>query len=73
MKMMTYNIRGLGSKVKRREIKKIIRDQETKLEVINDVVCKSVWGEGHVEWAYRKAEGRAGGFISLWDYENFVY
>ncbi|KAL8528849.1 hypothetical protein ACS0TY_006343 [Phlomoides rotata] len=38
----------------------------------DDSVCKAIWGAGNVEWAYRKAEGRAGGIISLWDADKFI-
>ncbi|KAL8461664.1 hypothetical protein ACS0TY_032954 [Phlomoides rotata] len=59
MKVLSYNIRGLGSRVKKRES-------------IDDIVGKTVWGGDKVEWAYREAVGRAGGIISLWDSDKFV-
>ncbi|KAL8483357.1 hypothetical protein ACS0TY_026164 [Phlomoides rotata] len=50
MKILSYNVRGLGSNVKRREIKDLIRNhiiefcsiQETKMEVISDSTCKTI-------------------------------
>lgn len=51
MKIISYNIRGLGRWEKKREIQKLVRQrspsvvciQETKLIVVDDVVCKSLW------------------------------
>ncbi|KAL8523173.1 hypothetical protein ACS0TY_013224 [Phlomoides rotata] len=52
MKMLSYNIRGLGSRAKRREIRESIARydidfcciQESKLEIVDDFVCRAIWG-----------------------------
>ncbi|KAL8531571.1 hypothetical protein ACS0TY_008244 [Phlomoides rotata] len=61
--MISYNIRRLGSGVKKRE--------ESKLEVVDDITYQSLWGEGNVGWAFKKSEGRSEGIISLWDADKF--
>ncbi|KAL8530892.1 hypothetical protein ACS0TY_007790 [Phlomoides rotata] len=52
MKMLTYNIRGLGSRAKMREIRELIMRydidfcciQESKLEVVDAFVCRAILG-----------------------------
>ena len=51
MKIISWNIRGLGSFEKRREVCNLVREkklfilcvQETKLSVIDMNLCKSIW------------------------------
>lgn len=51
MKVLTYNIRGLGGRAKRKVIKKLIAKegvellciQEIKVEVITKEMCVAVW------------------------------
>ncbi|KAL8557052.1 hypothetical protein ACS0TY_004501 [Phlomoides rotata] len=48
----SFNVRGLGKKAKRREIREMIAKyriefcclQEIKLELMEDSICTSVWG-----------------------------
>lgn len=57
MKIMTYNIRGLGGRVKRRVLKQFKKEEEveivcikeSKLEVVDLKICKEVWGDSKVE------------------------
>jgi hypothetical protein len=74
MIVCSYNIRGLGGRVKRRRIKQLILTekvdfmaiQETKLEVISEALCHSLWGGSDCEWAFLPAEGNSGGILSIW-------
>jgi hypothetical protein len=74
MIVSSYNIRGLGGMLKRRRIRELIRNnridflaiQETKLEVISESLCFSLWGSHDCEWVYLPAEGRSGGILSIW-------
>lgn len=51
MKIFSFNVRGLGKRAKRREIKEMMVKhkidfcciQETKLEAIDSRICKSLW------------------------------
>jgi len=53
MKLISWNVRGLGSFEKRREVCQLVREkkpfipclQETKLYVIDALICKFIWGE----------------------------
>jgi exonuclease III len=70
----TLNIRGLGSRVKRRKVRDLVRLerldflalQETKLQVVDDSLPRSLWGNEDCEWAYLPAEGNSGGILSVW-------
>ncbi|XP_057775476.1 uncharacterized protein LOC130994451 [Salvia miltiorrhiza] len=80
MKVLSYNIRGLGSKVKKREIRELIQKQgidfcliqESKLESIDEIVLKTIWGTEKCGFAFRKAEGRSGGILSTWNSSSFL-
>ncbi|GKV52698.1 hypothetical protein SLEP1_g59269 [Rubroshorea leprosula] len=41
--------------------------QESKVEVANDQLCRSIWGQDCVEWCAKSSDGRAGGLLCLWD------
>ncbi|XP_057789480.1 uncharacterized protein LOC131006301 [Salvia miltiorrhiza] len=75
MKLASYNIRGLGSKIKKREIRELIQKQmidlcliqETKMENFSDSDLRSIWGSEKFDFARKQAEGRLGGIISIWN------
>ena len=75
MKFISYNISGLGSFEKRKEIQKIVKlhrpwilcVQETKLEIINGFLCSSLWGNQHYGFSYRSSVGAFGGILTIWD------
>ncbi|KAL8554575.1 hypothetical protein ACS0TY_002678 [Phlomoides rotata] len=79
MKILSFNVRGLGKKAKRREIREMIAKhriefcclQEIKLETMEDGICKAVWGGQNFDWAYKEAEGRSGFILSIWNDEIF--
>lgn len=81
MKILSINIRGLGSRIKKREVNELIKKQnvdfcciqESKLEAVSDADCRAVWGEGRFEWATREAIGSSGGIISLWNSDIFSH
>jgi mannosylglycoprotein endo-beta-mannosidase len=74
MIVCSYNIRGLGSRVKRSLIKELVLKekvdflaiQETKLEAISDGICFSLWGGEDCCWAFLPSEGSSGGILSIW-------
>ncbi|KAL8490074.1 hypothetical protein ACS0TY_025825 [Phlomoides rotata] len=73
--MVSYNIRGLGSNAKCREVRDLIQNlgldfcciQESKKELVDDILCKNLWGSNNVGWAFKESTGRAGGIMSLWN------
>lgn len=79
MKIVSINIRGLGSILKKEKIKSLIREeqadfiaiQESKLAVVDRSNCHYMWGDQDVEWIFLPAEGNPGGIISMWCASRF--
>ncbi|MCH81872.1 hypothetical protein A2U01_0002665 [Trifolium medium] len=79
MKLISYNIRGLGGKAKKSDIRKLISNkspdlisiQETKLENVDRRLCATLWGSGDFDFVYKESEGRSGGLITIWDVNSF--
>ncbi|KAL8511368.1 hypothetical protein ACS0TY_017963 [Phlomoides rotata] len=77
MRILSYNVRGLGNGVKRKEIRDLICNQkieicfiqETKMESIDIGVCRGIWGNRKCGWVSRQAIGRSGGIATFWDVE----
>jgi hypothetical protein len=40
--------------------------QETKLEVLPESLCYSLWGSMDCDWVFTPSEGRSGGILSIW-------
>ncbi|KAL8485188.1 hypothetical protein ACS0TY_027479 [Phlomoides rotata] len=79
MKILCYNVRGLGKKAKRRGVKDIIKKQEielcciqeTKIQEVSKIRCMSLWRNPNFDWAYNESEGRSGGILSIWNKDVF--
>ncbi|GAU23240.1 hypothetical protein TSUD_172690 [Trifolium subterraneum] len=75
MIISSFNIRGMGSRVKRRKVRDLVRAeqldflalQETKMEMITDSVVHSLWGSNDCGWAFLPAVGNSGGILSMWN------
>ena len=75
MKIISWNVRGLGSFEKRREVCQLVREknplimcvQETKLSVIDVNLCKSMWGGDLVDFSFQPSVGASGGIVTMWD------
>lgn len=80
MIILSYNIRGLSKREKRRDVKDLIRNsraemcclQESKLEVVHQRTINSIWGRSGCDWDFIKSEGNSGGLISIWDTAVFT-
>ncbi|GLT98877.1 hypothetical protein SLE2022_163520 [Rubroshorea leprosula] len=80
MKVISFNVRGFGGVVKRKEISKLVRQenpdflfiQETKLEKIEYSVCRGVWNSDDFEWVMQNSNGSFGGLLCIWNKKNFV-
>nr|KYP70042.1 hypothetical protein KK1_009250 [Cajanus cajan] len=74
MKILSFNIRGLGGRLKVVEVRNLVRSenvdmvclQETKKESVDKKLCASLWGADDFEWAFYPSEGRSGGIVSIW-------
>ena len=75
LRIISWNVRGLNARAKRRRVSNSLRMwkgdvvclQETKLEIVDPVVVRSLWGSPFVDWAYQASEGASGGIVLLWD------
>lgn len=75
MKIFSFNVRGLGKKAKRREIKEMLKKnnidfcciQETKLGSMENRICNSIWGDRNYDWVCKEANGNSGGILSIWN------
>ena len=75
MKIISWNVRGLGSFEKRREVCHLVREknlfiicvQETKLFVIDVNLCTSIWGGDLVDFSFQPSVGASGGIVTMWD------
>lgn len=77
--MLSFNVRGLGGILKRREIKDLVRKervdfvciQETKKDSVDRRLVESIWGNENVDWVFTGANGLSGGLLSMWDRDVF--
>ncbi|XP_039055013.1 uncharacterized protein LOC120197617 [Hibiscus syriacus] len=79
MRILSWNIRGMGSNVKISELRKFIRIyriemallQETKKEHFKDTEISSFWCDDDFEFRFSKAMEKSGGILSVWDKSRF--
>ena len=79
MKIISCNIRGSGSRKKRRTVKEFLKTvkpdivmlQETKKETCDRRFVGSVWNGRDVEWAVLPACGSSGSIVIIWDSSKF--
>lgn len=79
MKILSWNLRGLGAKVKKSALRKLINShspkfvfiQETKLESIKPGLINSIWNNNDTESAFSPSIGQSGGLISMWSTSYF--
>jgi len=75
MKLISWNVRGLGGHEKRREVRQLVREkcplilciQETKCVTFDDFMCNSIWGDANVGYSFQPSLGASGGLVTLWD------
>ncbi|GLT40916.1 hypothetical protein SLA2020_150130 [Shorea laevis] len=80
MKLVSFNVRGLGSVLKRKEVGKLVKMehpdfvflQETKLDKVNDDVCRMMWNSRELGWVMKESIEASGGLICLWNKMNFT-
>lgn len=80
MKLGSFNVRGLGSVVKKEEVRKLlvlnkldfVCIQETKMEEFSGEIGKGIWGREGFCWCAENSSGRSGGILSFWDGNKFL-
>ena len=79
MKFILWNIRGMGSGVKKRFVSKLISNrnpdfiliQESKMEKVEKRMIHNLWKGAQIQFAISEAEGQSGGLISIWRADKF--
>ena len=79
MIILSWNIRGLGAKIKRSSIRNLINKhhpqvvfiQESKIENLTQKTINSIWKDSQIKWASSPSQGNSGGIVSLWDSSFF--
>lgn len=79
MQILSWNIRGLGSRLKKRFASKIIRSkkpdiilfQESKLEKLERGTAIRIWGDAEMDYVIAESEGASGGLITMWNKKSF--
>lgn len=75
MKILSWNIRGIGNEKKQLKIKKFVKNQcpdvvflqETKAQLIDKPMIKSLWSSKDIGWSSLDSIGKAGGLLITWD------
>jgi len=75
MKLLSWNIRGLGSAEKRSEVRLLVKEkvmwivclQETKLSAFDSSIVTSFWGNSSFNFSFHPSEGASGGLLIMWD------
>lgn len=81
MVCLSWNIRGIGARIKRASLRKLILThqplfvfiQETMLESISIKTLKSIWGDDGIEYLLSPSIGNSGGLISVWNTNQFTH
>ncbi|KAK8641030.1 hypothetical protein V6N13_008781 [Hibiscus sabdariffa] len=79
MRVLSWNVQGLGSQVKRKAIRSLLRKQriemsflvETKLEVISKNVIKSIWWIDAFSYDFVPSLGSSVRIIVIWEQSKF--
>ncbi|RVW78875.1 LINE-1 retrotransposable element ORF2 protein [Vitis vinifera] len=79
MKILSWNTRGLGSRKKRRTVRRflstqnpdVVMLQETKREIWDRRLVSSIWKGKSLDWVALPACGASGGIVILWDSVKF--
>lgn len=80
MKILSWNVRGLGRSCKRKKIKELVRErgvdmvmlQETKRSEMSEQFVKSLWPWDYFNFLLVDAIGSTGGLFCIWKPEVFA-
>jgi len=75
MKILSYNVRGLGGLDKRKEVRRLVSEkspfvlciQESKMCVVNDFFATTVWGNSLCGYSFQASLGASGSLLTIWD------
>ncbi|GKV32708.1 hypothetical protein SLEP1_g41295 [Rubroshorea leprosula] len=80
MKILSFNVRGLGGILKKKEVGKLVKAerpdflflQETKLEKADGNLCRMLWNSDGFDWVMKGSSGASGGMVCVWDKLQFT-
>ncbi|KAK8578855.1 hypothetical protein V6N13_142141 [Hibiscus sabdariffa] len=81
LKLLSWNIRGIGKVEKHRAIKKLVVSndveilfiQDSKLETVDVKLVKAIWNKAADNFLFSPARGLSGGMVTRWKIKcNFV-
>lgn len=80
MRILSYNVRGLGSRAKCNDVGEIISKrrvnfcmlQESKKEDVDEFLCRAIWNVDNIDWAFKGSDDRSGGLLSIWNRDVFA-
>ncbi|KAH1108771.1 hypothetical protein J1N35_012539 [Gossypium stocksii] len=80
MRIITWNIRGLGSAIKIEAVNRVVRlnradvclIQETKLESVSVELARRLWGNYYFDFKFSTGVERFGGLLTIWDKCSFL-
>ncbi|KAK9002977.1 hypothetical protein V6N11_060551 [Hibiscus sabdariffa] len=80
MRVLSWNVRGLGAAPKQKVVREIFRKhkctflllQETKLESISDTFMSKLWFDDQFRFAFAPAVGKSGGIMVIWNSVRFA-
>ncbi|GAU26347.1 hypothetical protein TSUD_101800 [Trifolium subterraneum] len=75
MKLLSWNIRGIGGLEKRKEVCRLVGEkkpfivciQETKMQSCDVFFCSFLWGSSPHAFSFRPSVGVSGGLLTMWD------
>ncbi|XP_057451987.1 uncharacterized protein LOC130743775 [Lotus japonicus] len=80
MKILSFNVRGLGVGEKRSVIREVVNQnyvemlciQETKVQSVDRRLCFLLWGDSDFDWRAIPAVNSAGGLLCIWNAKAFA-
>ncbi|GKD86117.1 RNA-directed DNA polymerase, eukaryota, partial [Tanacetum coccineum] len=80
MNVLSLNIQGIGSKGKKQWVRELCSSrkvnfltlQETKVDQIDEVLVKLLWGNSTFDYAFSSSVGYSRGVVCVWDKSMFI-
>lgn len=81
IKILSWNIRGLGSNLKKRFVNELIKSrkpdimfvQETKIEIMHTDWVERMWDNNNMDFMFVEAESASGGLVTMWNRDCFSF